>query len=210
MSTSIIALLLITSMSITNANALDLSKFGFGDNLGQNLECVVVVVGCDGKGSVGSSGDTTIGSNNGNGNNHDTGNNNGGGTPNEPTTGTLNTIKITECNDENSTSPGEVCSQIANDNESQDWSISVFGNDNNSPINTFSGSESGVSTNIPEGSYSVAEDYAGSGGLPQVSGNDVENEPRYSLECAGTIDTGDKVTCTITNTLMYTLLNPQP
>jgi hypothetical protein len=36
------------------------------DDVGQSLECIIVVVGCDGTGSVGSSGDVIIGSNNGN------------------------------------------------------------------------------------------------------------------------------------------------
>ena len=36
------------------------------DDVGQSLECVIVVVGCDGQGSVGSSGNVIIGSNNGN------------------------------------------------------------------------------------------------------------------------------------------------
>ena len=49
------------------------------DDVGQSLECVIVVVGCDGTGSVGSSGDTIIGSNNGNANNNTNGNNGNGG-----------------------------------------------------------------------------------------------------------------------------------
>lgn len=51
-----------------NVNALDSSDFELPD-LGQNLNCVIVVVGCDGTGSVDSSGNTIIGSNNGNNNN---------------------------------------------------------------------------------------------------------------------------------------------
>jgi hypothetical protein len=49
-------------------NALDLSNFEVADNLGQRLYCVIVIVGCNGTGSGGSSGDTIIGSNNGNNN----------------------------------------------------------------------------------------------------------------------------------------------
>jgi hypothetical protein len=42
------------------------------DDIGQSTECVIVVVGCDGTGSVGSSGDTIIGSFNGNNDNNTT------------------------------------------------------------------------------------------------------------------------------------------
>jgi len=40
------------------------------DDIGQSAECVIVLVGCDGTGSVGSSGDTIIGSFNGNDDNN--------------------------------------------------------------------------------------------------------------------------------------------
>ena len=49
-----------------NAYASILSDIQNVDDVGQSLECVIVVVGCDGTGSVGSSGDVIIGSNNGN------------------------------------------------------------------------------------------------------------------------------------------------
>lgn len=69
---STIAILFLSGLSVVNApsnvNALDLSNFEVADNLGQSLHCVIVVVGCNGTGSVGSSGDTIIGSNNGNNN----------------------------------------------------------------------------------------------------------------------------------------------
>ena len=57
----------------TNAYASIFSDIQHADDIGQSLECVIVVVGCDGQGSVGSSGDVNIGSNdnnstNGNGN----------------------------------------------------------------------------------------------------------------------------------------------
>lgn len=204
--TFVITVLLVTCANVSNANAnaLDLSEFGIGNNFDQNLDCVIVVIGCDGSGSAGSSSDTTIGRNNGNGNDNDnTNNSNGGSGGNEPTTGTLNTIKITECNDENSTTPEEVCSQISNENEPQDWSISVFGSDENTPISTFSGSELGILTNILEGPYSVDEEHSVDD-LPQVLRNDVKNVAQFSPECEGTIEAGDEITCTITNTLVYT------
>lgn len=67
---STIVILFLSALSVmnspSNVNALDLSSLDVADNLGQSLHCVIVVVGCDGTGSVGSSGDTIIGSNNGN------------------------------------------------------------------------------------------------------------------------------------------------
>lgn len=62
-------------MITSNAIALDLDNFSI-DDLGQSTQCVIVVVGCDGTGSVGSSGDTIIGCNNGNGNTNGYGNTN--------------------------------------------------------------------------------------------------------------------------------------
>ena len=69
---STIAILFLSNLSIanvpSNVNALDLSNVEVADKLGQSLHCVIVVVGCNGTGSVGSSGDTIIGSYNGNNN----------------------------------------------------------------------------------------------------------------------------------------------
>lgn len=50
----------------SNANAIDFSNFNTVDTIGQSLHCVIVVIGCNGTGSVESSGNTIIGSNNGN------------------------------------------------------------------------------------------------------------------------------------------------
>ena len=63
-----------------NAYATILSDIQGADDIGQSVECVIVVVGCDGTGSVGSSGDTIIGSFNGN----DDNNTSGGDTPLPP------------------------------------------------------------------------------------------------------------------------------
>jgi len=67
--------------SSMNAYASIFSDIRNADDIGQSLECVIVVVGCDGTGSVGSSGDTIIGSNNGN-----VDNSTNGGTPVDPDT----------------------------------------------------------------------------------------------------------------------------
>jgi len=64
-----------------NAYATIMSEIPNIDDIGQSAECVIVVVGCDGTGSVGSSGDTIIGSNNGNDDNNTNG---GGDTPLPP------------------------------------------------------------------------------------------------------------------------------
>lgn len=60
-----------------NAYASIFSDIKNADDIGQSLECVIVVVGCDGNGSVGSSGDVNVGSNNGNDDNNTNGNGNG-------------------------------------------------------------------------------------------------------------------------------------
>ncbi len=85
---TVVALAAILMMSINlnanmnskmNAYATIMSEIQGADDIGQSLECVIVVVGCDGTGSVGSSGDTIIGSNNGN-------NDTNGETPVDPDT----------------------------------------------------------------------------------------------------------------------------
>ncbi len=51
--------------SSMNAYASIFENIKNADDIGQSLECVIVVVGCDGTGSVGSSGDVNVGKNNG-------------------------------------------------------------------------------------------------------------------------------------------------
>lgn len=81
LSVSGIATLLVAVMTIastTNAYASIFEDITNVDDVGQSLECVIVVVGCDGQGSVGSSGDVVIGSGN------DDDNTNGEEPPNTP------------------------------------------------------------------------------------------------------------------------------
>ena len=61
---SIVAVVFMLAMNtnIWNANASIFENIQNVDDVGQSLECVIVVVGCDGTGSVGSSGDVIIGS----------------------------------------------------------------------------------------------------------------------------------------------------
>lgn len=69
---SVVAAVFMLAMNtnIWNANASIFSDIRNVDDVGQSLECVIIVVGCDGTGSVGSSGDVIIGTddNNTNGN----------------------------------------------------------------------------------------------------------------------------------------------
>lgn len=146
---SVVTMLLISSLGNPNASALDLSQFGLGSNLGQSAECVIVVVGCDGTGSVGSSGSTIIGSNNGN-NNTDA---NGA----EP--GTLTVTKEVRC-DAPSGNPSneEACAIIetlASFPEPSDYQITVSGNNPN-PSN-FPGSSTGNPVEISAGEYTITE-----------------------------------------------------
>ena len=65
-----------------NAYASIFSDIQNADDVGQSLECVIVVVGCDGTGSVGSSGDVIIGSGN---DDNNTNGGDGGVIPVDPT-----------------------------------------------------------------------------------------------------------------------------
>ena len=67
--------------SSINAYASIFSNIQNADDIGQSLECVIVVVGCDGTGSVGSSGDVIIGSGN---DDNNTNGGNGGVVPVDP------------------------------------------------------------------------------------------------------------------------------
>ncbi len=60
---TVLASLLVMALSV-NTNTMNVNAVDIGaDDVGLSVECVIVVVGCDGTGSVGNSGDTIIGSN---------------------------------------------------------------------------------------------------------------------------------------------------
>ncbi len=62
---TIVSLLMINmdvNVNSWNTNAFDQKKFSYEDDIGQSIECVKVVVGCDGQGTIGSSRDVIIGS----------------------------------------------------------------------------------------------------------------------------------------------------
>jgi hypothetical protein len=225
MTISVIATLLVMStMSITitpyvNALDLDLDNFSI-DDLGQSAECVIVVVGCDGTGSVGSSGDTIIGSNNGN----DDNNTNGGG--DEP--GTLTVFKEVECRAVGGTpTPDAVCAfALASPNfpQSSDYPITVSGN-NPDPSN-FDGSASGTSVSIGPGEYVITEELASTAALQSdfqsvtslITTTTAEGDctPNFNVnnvfeDATGTMTSGGSQECTIVNTITITGgVVPQP
>ena len=192
----IVAILLITSMSITNANALDIPSLDNVDDFGQSVECVIVVVGCDGRGSVGSSGDVIIGSNNGNNNT-----NNNGEEPQQSATLIVN--KIVTCTSNTQVS----CEDLDSNFEPQDFIITVTGQNPNP--SQFSGSSSGTEVTLNPGLYEVTEDFSGIEGIVTendngntISGiliNVLDGQITFSEDCAGTIEIGETKTCTITN-----------
>ncbi len=192
----LLAVLMITGISITNANALDLPNLNEIDDLGQSVECVIVVVGCDGTGSVGSSGETIIGSNNGNNNT-----NNNGEEPEQ--TATLIVNKIVTCTSNTPVS----CEDLDSNFEPQDFIITVTGQ--NANPSQFSGSSSGTEVTLDSGSYEVTEDYSGIEGIvtEDDSGNTIsgvlinvlDGQITFSEDCSGNIALGETKTCTITN-----------
>lgn len=187
---------MITGISITNVSALDLSNLNEVDDLGQSVECVIVVVGCDGTGSVGSSGDTIIGSNNGN---NDT--NNNGEEPEQ--TATLIVNKIVTCTSNTPIS----CEDVDSNFEPQDFIITVSGQ--NANPSQFGGSSSGTEVTLEPGSYEVTEDFSGIEGIVTeddngniISGiliNVLDGQITLSEDCSGTIEIGETKTCTLTN-----------
>jgi YVTN family beta-propeller protein len=103
--------------------------------------------------------------------------------------------------DSNNTSqPGTllVTKQVVNEGggeaEPSDFTITVDGN--NPTPSSFDGSSSGTAITINEGSYNVTEE-----GGPDISYDYVPGKytPGYSSNCAGEIQAGDTVRCTVTN-----------
>lgn len=199
-STLLMMATLSTTIPTPSVTALDLDSFGI-DDIGQSAECVIVVVGCDGTGSVGSSGDTIIGSFNGNNNN----NTNGGGEP-----GTLTVTKIVTCE----SNVQDACAQAVESGNlptSDEYPITVTGN-NPSPSN-FPGSSTGTPVTIGAGEYSVDETLASTSALEEqfptfdirtvttATGDctPVTNDSGVFQEATGTMPPGGSQECTIEN-----------
>jgi len=211
-----VAAILMMSFSLNsnpNAYATIISDMPNVDDIGQSLECVIVVVGCDGTGSVGSSGDTIIGSNNGNNNN----NTSGGGNNNEP--GTLSVSKKVACSSEGgSPDNNAVCGyalQSENFPFSEDYQITVSGNNPNP--STFPGTDLTTDVTIGPGSYSVTEsiptaklnalaeelDALGVGITTTATEDCTANYNEFNgfEDATGTMTSGGKQLCVITNTV---------
>jgi hypothetical protein len=88
----------------------------------------------------------------------------------------------------------KVVNEGGGDKQPSDFTITVDGN--NPTPSSFDGSSSGATITINKGSYNVTEVEA-----PDISYDYVPGRytPSYSSDCAGTIQTGDTVRCTITN-----------
>lgn len=194
----------INSMTV---NALDLTNFDVIDDIGQSAECVIVVVGCDGTGSVGSSGDVIIGSGN-----DDDNNTNGGGDE----SGTLTVFKEVVCRE----SPPDrgVCAYAvtsANFPDPEDYPITVSGNNPN-PSN-FPGSSTGTPVTIGAGNYEITEELASTGALQaevQGQGTSIITTTNAEGDCTanlgpnqnfldatGTMTSGGSQECSIINTI---------
>lgn len=196
LTTSIITILLVTGINVTNVNALDFSNIDVVDNVGQSVECVIVVVGCNGTGSVGSSGDTIIGSNNGNNNTNSNG-------QESELSATLIVNKIVTCTSNTQVS----CEDLDSNFEPQDFMITVTGL--NPDPSQFGGSSSGTEVTLDPGSYEVTEDFSGIEGIVTeddngnpISGiliNVLDGQITFSEDCSGSIELGETKTCTITN-----------
>lgn len=215
MTISLVATLLLTTMSLTNisnvnADALDLlNNLGGIDDIGQSAECVIVVVGCDGTGSVGSSGDTIIGSNNGN----DDNNTNGGDEP-----GTLTVSKEVTCEstggEPNNTAVCNFAINSINFPNPDDYEITVTGNNPNPAA--FDGSSSGTLVNIGTGNYAITESLASTGALQtQLSATSIITETTAEGDCTpnfnvnqvfqdatGTMTSGGSQDCTLINNIL--------
>jgi YVTN family beta-propeller protein len=87
----------------------------------------------------------------------------------------------------------KVINEGGGDREPSDFTITVDGN--NPTPSSFDGSSSGTTVTINEGSYNVTEEG------PDISSDYVPGRytPSYSSNCAGEIQPGDTVRCTITN-----------
>ncbi|WP_148685841.1 hypothetical protein [Candidatus Nitrosocosmicus hydrocola] len=214
MTISLVATLLLTTMSLTNisnvnADALDLlNNLGGIDDIGQSAECVIVVVGCDGTGSVGSSGDTIIGSNNGNGDN-DT---NGG------EDGILTVSKEVTCESvggqPNNTAVCDFAVTSANFPGPEDFEITVTGNNPNP--DTFDGSVAGIPVNIEDGNYVITETLADTSDLQnQLTATSIITETTAEGDCTpnfnvnqvfqdatGTMTSGGSQDCTLINNIL--------
>jgi len=150
---TLIAALLVMTMNISpnimNANALDLDfdSLTSADDIGQSAECVIVVVGCDGTGSVGSSGDTIIGSCNGGGNDSNC----------SGSKATLDVIYLVDCQSTGGQPSNEaVCSEALDIAPPSAFPVTIDANNPNP--STFPGSSDGTRVTLDAGQYRLDSD----------------------------------------------------
>src|SRR5215212_3809670 len=88
----------------------------------------------------------------------------------------------------------KVVNEGGGDKKPSDFTITVSGN--NPTPSSFAGSSSGTTITVNEGTYNVKEEEG-----PYISPDYVPGRytPSYSSECAGTIQAGETVSCTISN-----------
>lgn len=212
--TSFVMFLSISSVGLTNVNALDLSNYGLDNNVEQDTDCVIVVVGCDGTGSVGSSGETVIGSGNGNGDNNSNG---GGGAETRP--GTLKVSKEIVCKSTNGTpSDEEVCDfarSSLNYPQLGNFEFTVSGNNPN-PSTSFPASTSGTPVIIGPGDYTINEGFPGNFDIDFIrselnalsatlDGTSVKGDCDFinHVTATGSMTTGGAEHCTFINTITF-------
>lgn len=150
---TLIAALLVMTMNISpnimNANALDLDfdSLTSADDIGQSAECVIVVVGCDGTGSVGSSGDTIIGSCNGGGNDSNC----------SGSEATLDVIYLVDCQSTGGQPSNDaVCSEALDIAPPSAFPVTIDANNPNP--STFPGSSDGTRVTLDAGQYRLDSD----------------------------------------------------
>lgn len=197
--TGIIAILLFSTMGISDVNALDLSNADKLSSHGQNIKCVHVIIGCGTQGAVESSGDTII-----NGKKVGSENINGNGV--EAETAIIVKLNI-NCRSDH---PVATCESIASNFEPRDFKIIVTGL--NPEPSQFAGSSSPTKVSIDPGDYEVTEDTDNLNGkavFVDDSGDSInpmaliffDHPPDFSDGCSGTIHFLETKVCTITNSL---------
>src|SRR5215213_1430803 len=88
----------------------------------------------------------------------------------------------------------KVVNEGGGDKKPSDFTITVSGN--NPTPSSFAGSSSGTTITVNEGTYNVKEEEGPYTSTDYVPGR---YTPSYSSECAGTIQAGETVSCTISN-----------
>jgi hypothetical protein len=149
---TLIAALLVMTMNLTpsilkaNALDLDLDSLTNVDDIGQSAECVIVVVGCDGTGSVGSSGDTIIGSCNG-----------GNASDCRGAEATLDVIYLVDCRSTGGQpSDGAVCGAALDIAPPSAFPVTIDANNPNP--SSFPGSSDGTRVTLDAGQYRLDSD----------------------------------------------------